>query len=260
MSIRHRMASYWAEIKYIASCGTFADKAALLKATVRHHSANWTRQGRDDNSLFKLNLGDGEVVMRSAGGDLSSFFEVIGERAYDIPAEYLDPATVRTIVDCGAHLGFSAIFFARKYPQARIVALEPNPTNFSLLCRNVAAFKRITPVQACVTGQSGTVMISTAGAGDSHRIVETGGLAVEGMTIAEICTRFGIETIDLLKMDIEGGEAEVFANGIDGNIRALVMELHRGIGYEYERFVRDAAPRTVSRAKALDIVWALPAT
>ena len=54
------------------------------------------------------------------------------------------------IVDCGANIGLPALWFALRFHSARIFAVEPEPRNFDILCRNVRDYENITPVPEVV--------------------------------------------------------------------------------------------------------------
>ena len=231
----------------------------LVWKTVRHHFANWLKLPRNDATAFSIRLDLGAakpstISLRAVGGDITILYEVFTERAYQIPDAALPPDTVRTVVDCGAHIGLSALYFAYRYPRARVIAVEPNPTNFRMLAANTAQEPRITPIQACISDRSGVSHIGLEGPGWGHR---TGSVGVEvaALTLEDICKRFGIGTIDLLKMDVEGAERAVFANGV-GDTRVVAAELHDD--YTIDCFARDVAPRKVSTRKGRDSVFAVP--
>jgi FkbM family methyltransferase len=229
----------------------------LVGKTMRHHCANWLRRGRDDGSEFDVALALGgsqrsTVTLRAVGGDLTILYEIFAEGAYCLPAERLPPDSVSVVVDCGAHIGLTALYFANRYPHARVIAVEPNPANFQLLERNTRADPRIVPVHACISNRSGTDYISTEGPSWGH---STGGagVAVEAITLDDIRERFNIDGIDLLKLDVEGAERAVLAAGI-GKVRAIAAELHEP--YTHEQFASDVAPmRTVMRP-GMDPVFA----
>lgn len=137
--------------------------------------------------------------------------------------------TPNTIVDAGAHIGMASILFALKYPSARIIALEPEPSNFAALIRNTAPYKTITPIQAALWREDGEV---TLGASNAHpkgafQIVESGRQRVRAITMDTIMRETGIHSIDLLKVDIEGAEVEVFEScpWIE-KVGVIAIELH----------------------------------
>jgi FkbM family methyltransferase len=116
------------------------------------------------------------------------------------------------IVDVGAGIGTDTLAFAKAVgPSGRVLAIEAHPETFARLQKNcsVHGFAQVTCVQAAVVGEPGTVYIETREEHVSNRILlrgETTALPVPGVTLDSLCARFGIDEIDLLKMNIEGAE------------------------------------------------------
>src|SRR5262245_62031962 len=69
--------------------------------------------------------------------DLPEYDFVFGGRDLDVPLD----TPPRVIVDCGAHIGCTTVYFANRFPGATIYALEPEESNFELLKRNVAPYR-----------------------------------------------------------------------------------------------------------------------
>jgi FkbM family methyltransferase len=231
---------------------------SLLVQSARHHLANWAGRGGVPRHPFttRLALGGSKpdtVTLRAIGGDISILYEVFAEGAYAIPSAAVPADTVHVVVDCGAHIGLSALYFAHRYPRARIIAIEPHPKNFDLLKMNTAAHPNIACVQACVLGRSGSAFISTEGPSWQHHVVQCGGLEIEAVTLSDVRVRFGIDVIDVLKLDVEGAEPEVIRSGIDG-IRCIVAEVD---GYGLETFARDVSPMIVTTPRGADtaVAW-----
>src|SRR3954467_990969 len=67
-----------------------------------------------------------EILLRSDTADVETYLHVMHNLDYDLP---IDPPP-RTIIDAGAHVGLASIWFARHYPEARIVAVELEPENY----------------------------------------------------------------------------------------------------------------------------------
>src|SRR5438105_3616144 len=63
------------------------------------------------------------------------------------------------IIDCGAHIGVSVLYFKALYPGARIVAFEPNPVTFHLLQTNVDRnhLWGVTAINAAVATHDGSI-------------------------------------------------------------------------------------------------------
>ena len=172
------------------------------------------------------------IWLRPGTSDVLTFKQVLLEGEYDFPLE----SSPQVIVDAGAHLGCTSIWFATKYPSARIIAIEPEPANFELLVRNLAPFPNVTPVNAALWSHQGVVAIDDPGTGTwGFRTAEIGdeptsAETVECLTVPDLMQRFDLDRIDLLKIDIEGAEKEVFsdigASGWITNVDAIEVELH----------------------------------
>jgi hypothetical protein len=104
------------------------------------------------------------VRLRPGAGDLAIFYEVLARGAYRLQPGLVDADAPLTIVDAGANIGMTSLYFASRYSQARIFAIEPNPENYAALKLNTASEPRITVLQACVTPlPRQTVFIETSG-------------------------------------------------------------------------------------------------
>lgn len=160
--------------------------------------------------------------------------EIFSENCYYLELEKDNPV----IVDLGAHIGMTVLYFKMLFPAARITAYEPIPANFELLKRNVAEnqLENVTLVRAAVAPKAGRITLHepvgenawSSGAGiipGGWKGVQTNRqIGVEAVGIQEILS----QPIDLLKMDIEGMEYEVVRNmGAQiRNIRQMVIEVH----------------------------------
>jgi FkbM family methyltransferase len=170
--------------------------------------------------------------LRSGTSDLSVFNGVFVWNEY----EWAFARPPRVIIDAGSYIGLSAAYFAMRYPDAQIVAVEPSQANFELLLENTADFRNIHAVRAALWTHSGTVTLSDPGCdawglrvGDSTAAeTQPAGEVVPAVTVPDLIARFGLDRIDLLKVDIEGSEKEIFADSrawID-QVDAICLELH----------------------------------
>lgn len=150
----------------------------------------------------------------------------------------------RTIVDAGAHIGMASILFALKYPGAKIIAIEPEVANFAALVKNTTPYKTITPIHAALWREDGEVML---GASNAHpkgafQIVDNGSQRVRAITMGTLMSQAGIDSVDLLKVDIEGAEVEVFAScPWIRNVRLIAIELHDRVRAGCSSVVKTAA-------------------
>jgi FkbM family methyltransferase len=132
------------------------------------------------------------------------------------------------IIDCGANIGLSVIYMKRLYPDATIIAFEPDEKNFSLLQKNIAAFgyENVEARQEAVWTDN--TVLQFAGEGSMSSRIDTGSsrntLSVKAVRLRDFLNR----PVDFLKIDIEGAEFEVM-NDIAGHlhfVQHLFVEYH----------------------------------
>jgi FkbM family methyltransferase len=172
------------------------------------------------------------VTLRLGTSDLATYEKIFTEHEY-----LFEPATPpRVIIDAGANIGLAALFFAARFPGARIIAIEPESSNFALLQKNTAAWPAIVPVQAALWGEDAPVRIVDPGLdkwgfqarGEDAPVDASFCHEVAGVTVDRLMRDHGLEFIDIFKMDIEGGEIEVLNGGGQwlNRVGLLVAELH----------------------------------
>jgi len=142
----------------------------------------------------------------------------------------------RVIVDGGANIGLASIFYANKYPEARIIAVEPEQSNFEMLQKNVSSYPNIRPVRAALWNKNQDLYSSATLPGHhAYQVREqqvskhdTTCNSVRGLSLQGLMADFGIQHIDLLKVDIEGSEKEVFHDSASwiGNVGVIAIEIH----------------------------------
>jgi FkbM family methyltransferase len=170
------------------------------------------------------------VWLRPNTSDIWVASQVFMQRGYlHSTLQNLSP---KFILDAGANIGLTAIFFTNLFPGARIVCVEPEKTNCVLLRKNVAFYPQIEVVQAGLWGSECVLRITNPDADSwAFRTVkdESACEGVRGLSVDQICDQYGEAVIDILKMDIEGAEKEVFASGTTtwlNRVRMLMIETH----------------------------------
>jgi FkbM family methyltransferase len=190
------------------------------------------RERWGDRSLVTLEYGERKHSIRLGSTDPLVWFSVFVQEDYGATL----PFEPQVIVDAGAYTGFSAIFFANKYPAAEIIAVEPDPENFKLLTRNIRGYPRITPLQAAIWFEDTDLDLYSQTEGhwasslfsSSPRAEQSAMHRVRAIQIESLMSRFSLDRIDLLKIDIEGAEKELFEHAapwID-RVGAIFIELH----------------------------------
>lgn len=139
------------------------------------------------------------------------------------------------IVDAGAYTGISTVYFAEKYPDATIIAIEPDKNNFMLLKENTKNFKKVKCINNALWFKTETVEMTDRDVGHwgfTMRNFKTKGNGksseIKSVNIPWIMKNYDIDYIDLLKVDIEGSEKEVLENSSDwiNNVGVIAVELH----------------------------------
>lgn len=172
-----------------------------------------------------------QVYVRTNTPDLAVAISSLHDEEYG----HLRLPQPKIIIDAGANIGTSSVYFAQQFPNARIFAVEPEASNFQLLRKNVAQYPNVVAVQAAFWGAIGTRKIQNRFTGHwgytvaetTNRTQETG-QEINCVTIDSFMKEHGIESIDLLKMDIEGGEKDVLENsqGWIDSVSTMTVELH----------------------------------
>jgi len=168
--------------------------------------------------------------MRFSTSDQCVYKEVVLDKDYEFDLGL----TPKIIVDAGANIGLSSIYYANRYPSAAIIAVEAEVSNFAMLERNVRPYKQITPIHAALWNHEGFINLSNplGGQGQWNKwgitTTENGrGERVRAVSVRSLMDQFRLSRIDLLKVDIEGSEVEVFS-ACDWLpfVNALVVETH----------------------------------
>ena len=161
---------------------------------------------------------------------------------YRLPIENFQP---KLILDCGANIGISAVYFANKYPDAQIYSIEPDKETFIVLKYNTCFYDNIHAINAGLWGKETFIRVENRGYGHlgwmTFETAEDDPAALKTITISKILQESGFDTIDLLKVDIEGAEKEVFgAPDVHewlSRVNVVAIELHdrqkRGCSYAF---------------------------
>jgi FkbM family methyltransferase len=167
--------------------------------------------------------------MRDNPYDYATFEEVLLDESYNMATQF-EP---EFILDGGANIGLTSCYFASKYPKAKIVSVEPDNENFLLLKKNCGPYAAIHPVKAGIWKRNTYLKITNTGAGyNAFTVNETGkedAGTIEGLQIDHLMYMYDMPRIDILKLDIEGSEKEIFMDEVGSwlpKTRVLVIELH----------------------------------
>jgi FkbM family methyltransferase len=180
----------------------------------------------------------GEIVLREKGSDAATFREIAVEEVYRTVVNKV--AKFRTVIDLGANIGLASLYLAHHSPSCRILSIEPNPETYEMLVRNVRVLSvsgRCRTLRAAAWGTHRRLSpdpnvskerFSTFRLRESEVNLQDE-MIVEGLTMPEILDYSGFGVVDLLKIDIEGAEAELF-RGRDlqwlSRVGSIAIEFH----------------------------------
>jgi len=178
------------------------------------------------NSPYFLNT----ITLRKAQSDPFIFEQVFCEQQYHFI--HPQPEKVKWIIDAGANIGLAAIYFSNRYPNAKILSIEPDPSNFQLLKKNTYDYNNIICLQGAIWHCSEQLDILNKEELSAGYMMGTAthnnGSLIQGYTLNELIEKY--EMTDLMvKLDIEGSEKEVMEYGDLSWLKkcsTLVIELH----------------------------------
>ena len=172
------------------------------------------------------------VELRINSTDADVYGQVLVQEEYAAVA--YDHAEV--IVDCGANVGYTSAYFLSRFPQAQVVALEPFPANAEMCRRNLAPYgSRATVIEAAIWSYPTRLALHYSDGDDWAVQVRPAQDGEYGEIEAIDLPSLGLKHIDILKIDIEGSETELFACDADRwlpHVSNIAIELH---GAECER-------------------------
>lgn len=173
------------------------------------------------------------LLCRPHTSDILVFDQVFIEREYQ-PLD--DLGAPGLILDCGANVGYSSAYLLSRFPKARLIAVEPDAQNFSILQHNLRPFgDRATAYQTAIWSHPTQLRVVTQdfrdGAEWSRQVREClpGEAGFEAIDLGTLLARSGQPRIAILKMDIEGAEAVVFSRNVEPwlpKVDAIAIELH----------------------------------
>jgi FkbM family methyltransferase len=167
------------------------------------------------------------IFIRVQSTDFIVLRQVMDDREYELPAA-IAPSV---IVDAGANIGVTSVFYANRYPTARIFAIEPEKSNFDMLVKNAAPYQNIVPIHGALWSKSTRLAVSDPEKYNHWGVrvsEEPSVVTTQAFTVADLISQYGLAFIDILKLDIEGAETEVFETSDHwiSKVGVLAVETH----------------------------------
>jgi FkbM family methyltransferase len=193
---------------------------------------------------------DYEVSLRLGTSDSQSFEQIFIGNKYESP--HL-PTSANTILDLGANIGLATVFFGIRYPEASILSVEPDASNCRSTIDNAAALgSRAKILQAAAWTDDGVINLHTEdedglplgawGIQVSDRIDANNNTA-KCASVGTLIDAANFDRVDILKIDIEGAEYEIFSKGAEEwlpRVNLVIVDIHERIRPGTEETVRRA--------------------
>jgi len=191
----------------------------ILKKLFCHHKIISFSDKKISKALF----------LRNNTSDFATFEQIFINKEYSINFNF-EP---KVILDCGANVGFAAIFFKNIFPDAKIISIEPDSSNFNLLKLNTKDYQRVSCLNGAIWNKDTNLVIKDLGLCKWGFMIEessdTNLGSIKAYTIESIMKMFDINQIDIIKIDIEGSEKELFECNFEKwlpNTKMIIIELH----------------------------------
>lgn len=206
----------------------------LLTFPSRFRYIAWKLSGSRGTLRCRLRDGPKISIRPRPSDDYDTAYEIFRLGAYNTG---LDSARVRRVVDVGGNVGYSCLFWCWRYPKAHILTYEPHPVHSEILSSHLRAngySDRVTLVQAGAAARATTAVLLDD---DIRSTLLLDGVSnprnrpgIEIRTV-DFFETVGRDPIDILKIDIEGGEYELLQDPrfdqVAGRVECIIMEWHK---------------------------------
>jgi len=174
------------------------------------------------------------VLFRLYATDSEVFSAIFRRHEY---GELHVPDAVDLVIDCGANVGYSSLYFLTRYPGCRVIAVEPDAKNFDVLARNLSPYaSRVQLIRSAIWSHPTGLRMAEAPFRDGREWAHQVRECREGeepefvaTDIGSLLSQSGAQRISILKIDVERAETEIFARNYEPWLRRtdnIVIELH----------------------------------
>jgi FkbM family methyltransferase len=164
-----------------------------------------------------------EFAIRPAESDLFAASQIFGwedyrlsddviKRLNSVAKSWRAEGHIPIVVDGGANVGYASIYFAHKFPDALVVAIEPDPDTFVMLQKNTSRREQIRPVHGALWRDESGVELKhrSTGSWATSAVPSSKNGSIPSWRIEELLRQIPRGRVLVLKLDIEGAERQVF--------------------------------------------------
>ena len=176
----------------------------------------------------QIRVNNYNLLIPDAASFLSAYKDIFLEQIYKFKTNTTRPK----ILDLGANIGLSVLFFKSLYPEAEIIALEADPKIFSYLKNNVSeSYRNVKLIEGAIWHENTTLNFISEGADSGQVGNSSNSIQVEAIDIAQLLHK---HQFDFIKMDIEGAEEFVLprCRGLLDSVQYLFIEYHSKVGHK----------------------------
>jgi FkbM family methyltransferase len=166
--------------------------------------------------------------LRHRSSDIPTFHQVFLENEYNISFA----KNPKIIIDGGANVGLFAIKMKNEYPEAKVVCIEPDHENFQLLKKNLSLYNEVLFENYGLWSKDTKLKVyDKFNLGKWGMVVEEDMAegTIDAISLSSLLKKYSIEQVDVLKLDIETSEKQVFSEGYEEwlpKVKTIIIELH----------------------------------
>lgn len=233
----YQLAKYSIGCRLINSTPKVLKKANALISTLQCEGIDIIKHKKNIKFKYHINKTLFAISLQNFSSDSMVFRQIFINQEYRIVAKLFitNNIPLTTIIDAGANIGLTSIFFKAHFPDAKIIALEPFDSTFRKLNDHIHRndLADVTTVKKGLWGYCTYLHSDTSRLEWGYRLHEPSGnvnASFEVITISDIMNQYKLEFIDFLKIDIEGGEVSVFSNESNmdwlNKVKVIAIEIH----------------------------------
>lgn len=202
-------------------------------------------------ALIKLTNQKNHIKIRMNSSDYHVVDQIFGRKEYDFKMRNIP----EVIIDAGANIGMATLFFKKRFPDAKIIALEPDHDNFTLLNKNTKHLTNVISINAGLWSHHTNLKLSNPDAEPwAYHFEETMDVnSIMAFGLDDLVKKYNLEKIDLLKIDIEGAECQVFRNPGKWleHVTTVVVECHDELKNDCSQIVKSALEPIAKRIEEI---------
>ena len=176
------------------------------------------------------------ILIRNLDSDSEVFKSIFMSDQYNSESLPLD---AEVIVDAGANVGYSVLYFQHKYPNAKIICIEPDPNSFEILRENCIGLTNVILINAALWSHDCELdlnfhnddgsMAGSWGIRTQESSIQSNNAKTKAYSMSTIISELKLSKIDICKIDIEGAEKAVFSTASEqwkNCVELFIVETH----------------------------------